>query len=62
MGFAVTGSVGVLLRAKRLGLIDAVASRLTVMRQKGIWLGEGLVRRVLEEAQEPVSHALLSGK
>jgi predicted nucleic acid-binding protein len=53
MGLAVTGSVGVLLRAKRLGLIDAVAPHLAAMRQNGIWLGEALVRRVLTEAQEP---------
>lgn len=55
MGLIVTGSLGLLLRAKRLGLIEAVAPRLTAMRQNGIWLGEALVRRVLAEAQEPVS-------
>lgn len=47
-----TGSLGLLLRAKRLGLIDAVAPRLTAMRQKGIWLSDAVVRRVLAEAQE----------
>ena len=51
-GLAVVGSVGLLLRAKRLALIDAVAPRLWAMRAKGIWLGEALVRRVLEEAGE----------
>ena len=54
MGLSVTGSLGLLLRAKRLGFIEAVAPRLTAMRQKGIWLGEALVRRVLAEAQEPL--------
>jgi predicted nucleic acid-binding protein len=54
MGLAVTGSLGVLLRAKRLGVIDAVGPRVAIMRQKGIWLGEMLVRRVLVEAQEPL--------
>ena len=55
LGLAVTGSVGLLLRAKRLGLIDAVAPRLQAMRERGIWLGEALVHRVLAEAREPIS-------
>ena len=54
VGLTVTGTLGLLLRAKRLGIIDAVAPRLTAMRQKGIWLGEALVRHVLAEAKEPV--------
>ena len=53
MGLTVTGTLGVLLRAKRLGLIDALGPRVTAMRQKGIWLGDMLVRRVLTEAGEP---------
>ena len=52
LGIGVTGSLGLLLRAKRLGLIDAVAPRVTTMRRKGIWLSDALVRRVLAEAQE----------
>ena len=52
MGLTVTGSVGVLLRAKRLGLIEAVGPRLTAMRRNGIWIGEALVGRVLLEAEE----------
>ena len=57
VGLMVTGTLGLLLRAKRLGIIDAVAPRLTAMRQRGIWLGEALVRHVLNEAKEPVSSA-----
>jgi predicted nucleic acid-binding protein len=52
VGLTVTGTLGLLLRAKRLGVIDAVAPRLSAMRQNGVWLGEALVRRVLAEAQE----------
>ncbi len=52
MGLTVTGSLGVLLRAKRLGLIEAVGPRLTAMRRNGIWIGEALVRRVLLQAEE----------
>ena len=52
LGLTVTGSLGLLLRAKRLGFIGAVAPHLTAMRKNGIWLGETLVRRVLAEAQE----------
>jgi predicted nucleic acid-binding protein len=52
MGLTVTGSLGVLLRAKRLGFIDAVGPRVAAMRKKGIWLGDALMRRVLLEAHE----------
>lgn len=55
MGLAVTGSLGVLLRAKRLGFIDAVGPRVAAMRRNGIWLADALVRRVLAEAQEPAA-------
>ncbi len=55
MGLVVTGTLGVLLRAKRLGFIDAIAPRVAAMRRRGIWLGDALVRRVLAEAQEPVT-------
>jgi hypothetical protein len=55
MGLVVTGSLGVLLRAKRLGFIDAVGPRVAAMRRHGIWLGDALVRRVLAEAQEPAA-------
>lgn len=54
MGLTVTGSLGMLLRAKRLGFIEAIGPRITAMRHKGIWLAEALIRRVLAEAQEPV--------
>ncbi|OFW17631.1 MAG: hypothetical protein A3H97_13445 [Acidobacteria bacterium RIFCSPLOWO2_02_FULL_65_29] len=51
-GLSVTGSVGILLRAKRKGLIEAVAPRLEAMTKNGIWLGRALIRRVLAEADE----------
>ena len=52
IGLTVTGSLGLLLRAKRLGLIEAVSPRLAAMRSKGIWIGEALQQRVLIEAGE----------
>jgi predicted nucleic acid-binding protein len=55
MGLDVTGSLGILLRAKRRGFIDAVGPRVAAMRHKGIWLTDSLVHRVLAEAQEPVA-------
>jgi predicted nucleic acid-binding protein len=54
VGLMVTGTLGLLLRAKRLGIIDAVAPRLAAMRQKGIWLGEALVRCVNLPGDVPV--------
>ena len=52
LGLAVTGSLGVLLRAKETGLLDAVRPRLDAMREHGIWLAEPLLERVLREAGE----------
>ncbi len=52
LGLAVTGSLGVLLRAKREGLLEEVRPCLEDMREHGIWLGEALYGRVLREAGE----------
>lgn len=52
MGLSVTGSLGILLRAKRLGCIDTVAPRLEAMRHAGFWVADGLIARVLREAGE----------
>lgn len=51
-GLQVTGSLGVLLRGKRLGLVPAIKPSLDLMRSRGIWLGESLLAAVLREAGE----------
>jgi predicted nucleic acid-binding protein len=52
MGLEVTGSVGVLLRAKREGLLAAVKPSLDEMHAHGIWLSERLQTFALREAGE----------
>lgn len=49
---SVTGSIGILLRAKRHGLIEAVKPCLDSMHSAGVWLHEELIRLALNEAGE----------
>jgi hypothetical protein len=52
LGLRVTGSVGILLRAKREGLIPAIKPHLDAMRAAGVWLGARLSTEALREANE----------
>lgn len=52
MGLEVTGSIGVLLRAKQEGLLATVKPSLEAMQGHGIWLSERLRRFALREAGE----------
>lgn len=52
MGLAVTGSAGILLRAKKTGILPAVKPCLETMQKRGIWLSERLVEFVLRESGE----------
>lgn len=52
LGLRVTGSVGILLRARREGLIPAIKPYLEAMRAGGVWLGARLCTEVLREAGE----------
>ncbi|MBR4459655.1 MAG: DUF3368 domain-containing protein [Clostridia bacterium] len=52
MGFRVTGSLGVLLRAKREGCIPMVKPILSAMIADGFFIDEKIIRYMLEEAQE----------
>ena len=51
-GLAVTGSVGILLRAKREGFQFSMQDAIARMRQRGIWLSEGVVVFALTQAGE----------
>jgi predicted nucleic acid-binding protein len=51
-GLAVTGSVGVLIRAKELGLPVNIRSSIAQMRQRGIWLGPALEAEAIRRARE----------
>lgn len=52
LGLTVTGTMGVLLRAKREGLIDKVAPLLDKIRENGFYLSEKVVDMVLTQAGE----------
>jgi predicted nucleic acid-binding protein len=51
-GLSVTGSVGVLLRAKREGRIASVRQAIDRMRTQGIWLSDAVVAFALRESGE----------
>jgi predicted nucleic acid-binding protein len=48
----VTGTLGVLLKAKRLGMIEKVHPLLTKMKQNGFYIDSVVERMVLEQAEE----------
>jgi hypothetical protein len=52
LGMRLTGTLGVLLKAKQMGEIDAVAPLIQQLRQGGIRLGEDLIAQVLILAGE----------
>jgi uncharacterized protein len=52
MGLQVIGTAGLLVVAKRRGLVTAVAPLLDEMRGRGYRLADGLVERVLEQCGE----------
>ncbi len=51
-GLCITGTMGVLLKAKRLGYIKEVKPLLDVLIENSVWISEYLIRIVLEEAKE----------
>lgn len=52
LGLTVTGTVGVLVRARRGGLIGPLAPLLAVLRASGQRLSDALVRQALFEVGE----------
>lgn len=49
---SVTGSIGVLLRAKREGHLMSLAGAIQKMRDKGIWLSQRVIQFALRQAGE----------
>ena len=49
---SVTGSIGVLLRAKRQGHLFSLATSIQKMREKGIWLSQRVIDFALTQAGE----------
>jgi predicted nucleic acid-binding protein len=51
-GLSVSGTVGVILRAKRNGHVRAVRPLLRGLRDTGLWLADDLIERTVREAGE----------
>lgn len=52
LGIRIKGTLGILVEAKRRGEIEALAPALAELKEKGTWLSERLVVRVLSEVGE----------
>ena len=51
-GLTVTGTLGVLIKAKKTGILEAVAPLLETLGKTTMWLPDDLIELVLEEAGE----------
>jgi predicted nucleic acid-binding protein len=52
VGLRVTGTIGVLIKAKKQGLIKTLKPLLNELKKKGVWINENLVSEVLKEVGE----------
>ena len=55
IGFNLTGTIGVLLKAKEKGLISSVTKLLTELKEKGSWISPKLVSKAIKLAGEEKS-------
>ena len=51
-GLRVTGTIGILVKAKKRGLISELKPLILELKDKGVWLSESLIERILELANE----------
>jgi predicted nucleic acid-binding protein len=49
---SITGSIGILLKAKSMGYPISIPEALSQMRARGIWLSESVVRFALEHSPQ----------
>jgi predicted nucleic acid-binding protein len=52
VGLRVTGALGVLLKAKRIGILTSMTEAVTALRAAGMWIGDELAANVIAEAGE----------
>ena len=52
LGFNLTGTIGILLKAKEEGLIESMKDLLTELTKKGTWLSPKLIKKTIELANE----------
>ncbi|MFK5986131.1 MAG: DUF3368 domain-containing protein [Pseudomonadota bacterium] len=46
------GTLGVLLLAKRRGILSSIKPAINLLQDAGLWLGDDLIKMVLNEAGE----------
>ena len=51
-GLRVTGTIEILVKAKKQGLISELKPLILELKEKGVWLSESLIERILELANE----------
>jgi hypothetical protein len=51
-GLRVTGTIGILIKAKKEGLISELKPLIFELKENGVWLSESLIDRILELANE----------
>lgn len=51
-GLTITGTVGVVVKAKQAGFVPAVKPIVLALRQGGLWLSDELIQEVLRQAGE----------
>lgn len=51
-GLRVIGTLGLLLKAKRLGMLPSMVAAIGELRAAGMWIGDGLATNILAEAGE----------
>lgn len=51
-GLKVTGSLGILIKARKLGLIDNLTNCISRIQFQGIWISENLAQQALAEVGE----------
>jgi len=51
-GLRVTGTIGVLIKAKKHGLIKTLKPILDELKRKGVWINENLISEILMEVGE----------
>jgi len=52
LGLNVTGTLGLLLRAKKKGMISSIKPFITKMLENGIWIKDEIVEGMLRDARE----------
>lgn len=52
LGLPVTGTLGVLIKAKRMGIIESIKPLITEMRKNGFYVSDNVEVMVLEQADE----------